>query len=83
MGFESQTIKLEKGTHVYLTSDGYMDQFGGPEQLKFNLPKFKELLLSLKNKSMADQKNAMDKALQDWKGSGKQIDDVLVVGFTV
>jgi hypothetical protein len=32
---------------------------------------------------MADQKNAMDKALQDWKGSGKQIDDVLVVGFTV
>ncbi|MBK6951644.1 MAG: SpoIIE family protein phosphatase [Crocinitomicaceae bacterium] len=83
IGFESQTIKLEKGTHVYLTSDGYMDQFGGPEQLKFNLPKFKELLLSLKNKSMADQKNAMDKALQDWKGSGKQIDDVLVVGFTV
>jgi serine phosphatase RsbU (regulator of sigma subunit) len=83
MGFESQTVKLDKGTHVYLTSDGYMDQFGGPEQLKFNLPKFKELLLSLKNKSMADQKNAIDKALQDWKGSGKQIDDVLVVGFTV
>lgn len=83
MGFESQTLKLEKGTHVYLTSDGYMDQFGGPEQLKFNLPKFKELLLSLNNKSMVEQKNAMDKALQDWKGSGKQIDDVLVVGFTV
>ncbi len=83
MGFESQTLKLEKGTHVYLTSDGYMDQFGGPEQLKFNLPKFKELLLSLNNKSMVEQKNAMDKALQDWKGSGKQIDDILVVGFTV
>jgi serine phosphatase RsbU (regulator of sigma subunit) len=83
LGFESQTLKLEKGTHVYLTSDGYMDQFGGPEQLKFNLPKFKELLLSLKNKSMSDQKNAIEKALQDWKGSGKQIDDVLVVGFTV
>lgn len=83
MGFESQTVKLEKGTHVYLTSDGYMDQFGGPEQLKFNLPKFKALLLSLKSKSMSEQKNAIDKALQDWKGSGKQIDDVLVVGFTV
>lgn len=83
MGFESQTLKVEKGTHVYLTTDGYMDQFGGPEQLKFNLPKFKELLVSLQNKSMHDQKTAMDKALQDWKGSGKQIDDVLVVGFTV
>ena len=82
-GFESTTITLEKGMNIYLTTDGFMDQFGGQEQLKFNLPKFKELLLSLKNKPISEQKVAFEKALQDWKGNGKQVDDILLVGFSI
>lgn len=81
--FESQTIQLEKNDAVYLTSDGYMDQFGGPEKTKFNLPQFKSLLLSITNKSMRDQKAIFDKTLKDWRGAEKQIDDVLVVGFRI
>lgn len=83
MGFESETIKLEKGTNVYMTTDGFMDQFGGPEQLKYNLPKFKELLLNSKSQPMTEQKKTFEKSLMDWKGNGKQIDDVLIVGFSV
>ena len=79
--FESQTIQLEKNDAVYLTSDGYMDQFGGKEKTKFNLPQFKSLLLSVENKSMRDQKSIFDKTLKDWRGTEKQIDDILVVGF--
>lgn len=83
INFETQTMKLEKGNSVYLTSDGFMDQFGGPENLKFNLPRFKELLISIDSKSASQQKYEIDNALNNWRGKTKQIDDILVVGFSL
>lgn len=79
--FASTTLTLEKGSSVYLTTDGYMDQFGGADQSKFNLPKFKTLLAGLAEKPMSVQKSEFEKTFSNWKGSTRQIDDVLVVGF--
>lgn len=81
--FESTLVQLKKNDWVYLTSDGYMDQFGGPENLKFNLPNFKQLLIEAATKPAIKQKEEFNKKLNDWKGKSKQIDDILVVGFTV
>ncbi len=50
---------------------------------KFKAGKMKELLLSIKDKSMEEQKNSINKAFESWKGELEQIDDVCVMGFRV
>ena len=78
--FQEQTLSLSTGDMVYLFSDGYMDQFGGSENKKFNLTQFKELLKKVSSMSVEDQKSEIDKAFVKWKGATPQIDDVLVIG---
>ena len=81
--FKLHTIQLSKGDQVYIFSDGFADQFGGTSAKKFKKAKFKELLVSVSGKSMADQKNVILKAFEDWKGSFEQIDDVCVMGVRI
>lgn len=81
--FDQQTFKFEKGTNIYLFSDGYMDQFGGANDQKFNLPRFRELLLDIQDEPMERQKELMEERLDKWKGNGPQIDDILVIGLKV
>ena len=64
-------------------SDGYMDQFGGPDHKKFGFSAFSDLVLSIQENSMADQYRAMEKGLDTWKGSIEQVDDILVIGVRV
>lgn len=78
--FTEQVLKFEKNTCFYLFSDGYMDQFGGSKNEKFNLPRFKELLLKIHSEPMEAQKEILEKTLKDWKGQTPQIDDVCVIG---
>lgn len=80
INFERASYNYTQGTSIYMTSDGFMDQFGGPDKTKFNLPRFKELLLNLDKSKFENQKNEFDKALEGWKGNEKQIDDILVIG---
>lgn len=79
--FSQITIPFDKGDVFYLFSDGYVDQFGGPNDKKFKSRKFKELLLEIHEKDMDLQKDILRKALFDWKGDGEQIDDILVIGM--
>ena len=79
--YTNHTIQLQKNDYVYIFSDGYADQFGGPKGKKFMYKRFRDHLLGLKGKKMDDQKNDLDKALEDWKGSLEQIDDILVIGI--
>ena len=65
---------------IYLFSDGYMDQFGGPDRKKFGSQKFKELVLSNQQLSMQKQKELFATAHAQWKGNTPQIDDILVMG---
>lgn len=78
--FTDHTIKIVKGDTIYIYSDGYMDQFGGPKDKKYSRKRFKELLLSVQAKSMRDQQEVLDKSIEDWKDGREQIDDILVIG---
>jgi len=78
--FTGYEIPIEKNMVIYLFSDGYMDQFGGEPRKKFSSQDFKQLLLDNSKLKMHQQKAALSKAMEDWKGSYEQIDDMLVMG---
>lgn len=78
--FKNQELKLQKDDTIYLFSDGYCDQFGGPRDKRFMKKTFKELLLSIQPKSMEEQKEILDKTIEEWKGDREQTDDILIIG---
>ncbi len=78
--FSLQEIKVEKGDCVYITSDGYADQFGGPKGKKFKSSNLEKLFLSIAKYSIEEQYQLMDKTFQEWKGVYEQLDDVCIVG---
>jgi len=81
--FTNQKLQVEKGDCLYIFSDGYIDQFGGETGSKFKTKRFKELLIGIHNESMEEQKRIIGQVFYKWKGEGKQIDDVLVIGVRV
>ena len=79
--FNIQEIKLNPGDTIYIFSDGYADQFGGPKGKKFKYKPFKEMLVSNSEKEMVQQGLMLDQAFERWKGDLDQIDDVVVIGL--
>ena len=78
--FSNQRISLQQGDTVYIFSDGYVDQFGGPDRKRFRHRKFKELLTEIYKKPLPDQKAVLEQEFSNWKGDLEQMDDVLVIG---
>ncbi len=78
--FTSYDFMYDEKTSIYMMSDGYMDQFGGLEDTKFNSTRFKEMLLENRALSMSMQKDIISKTLSEWKGNKDQVDDILVLG---
>jgi ligand-binding sensor domain-containing protein/serine phosphatase RsbU (regulator of sigma subunit) len=78
--FTNHELQLETGDTLYLYSDGYADQFGGPEGKKFKTSALKELLINISEFDSDSQQKILESAFEDWKGNQEQIDDVLVVG---
>ncbi|MBS0009977.1 MAG: hypothetical protein KFF49_01110 [Bacteroidales bacterium] len=68
------------GGKIYLFSDGYADQFGGPLGKKLKYKAFRNMLINEHKKPMQVQKEMLEKAFDDWKGEAGQVDDVLVMG---
>jgi len=81
--YTTHTFELETGDSIYIFSDGYVDQFGGEKGKKFKARAFRELLLSIQDQSMTDQKVIIDKNFENWKGNLEQIDDVCVIGVRI
>jgi len=81
--FVNNEINLEEGDTIYLSSDGFADQFGGPENKKFMSKRFEELLLEIHKQPVATQKEALKKSLAEWKGDNDQVDDILVIGIKI
>ncbi len=79
--FTLNTIRVKKGDVLYLTTDGYADQFGGPKGKKFMFKKLGELLLSISKLSLSEQSEILAKTFDDWKGNLEQIDDVCIIGL--
>ena len=78
--FSKHSFKLNKGDVIYLFSDGFADQFGGEKGKKFRYKQLKELLLSINNLTMEEQKNKLATEFSNWMGEFEQIDDVIVIG---
>jgi len=81
--FKNNEIDLSGGDCLYLFSDGYADQFGGPENKKFMSKKFEDLLLEINREPMEVQKEKLHSRLDEWKGSNEQVDDILVIGIRI
>ncbi len=81
--FTNHEIDIQKGDIIYIFTDGYIDQFGGPNSRKFKLVPFQELLISIKDKSMSEQKEILEEEFFKWKGDHDQIDDILVMGIKI
>ena len=81
--FTTNSLSLNKGDILYLFTDGYADQFGGPKGKKFKYKQFQELLLANSNKSMEEQKQLLENAIEEWMGGLEQVDDILVIGIRV
>jgi serine phosphatase RsbU (regulator of sigma subunit) len=78
--FQATSFK-DEGYNIYMFSDGYLDQFGGPRGKKFMSRNFKKLILELQSVDLKDQGAAMEKVLMEWMGDISQIDDILVMGL--
>jgi ligand-binding sensor domain-containing protein/serine phosphatase RsbU (regulator of sigma subunit) len=81
--YTTHKFELQKEDVIYIFSDGYVDQFGGAKGKKFKSRAFKELLLSIQDKSMLEQNKIIDDAFETWRGSLEQIDDVCIIGVRV
>ncbi|MDP4267120.1 MAG: tetratricopeptide repeat protein [Bacteroidota bacterium] len=82
-GFTNHEIPVQKGDTIYVFSDGYVDQFGGPKRKKFLSKKLRETLMQLDGMPMDEQKEILHKTHLDWRGDGEQIDDILIIGVRV
>jgi ligand-binding sensor domain-containing protein/serine phosphatase RsbU (regulator of sigma subunit) len=78
--FTNHEIPLEKGDTVYIFSDGYSDQFGGPGGKKFKSSAFKQLLITNQHLSMQEQRELLNSTIENWRGQNEQVDDILVIG---
>ncbi|MBI5219418.1 MAG: SpoIIE family protein phosphatase [Bacteroidia bacterium] len=81
--FKNNIIKINKGDRLYIFSDGYIDQFGGENHRKFLPKRFKESLLQIAHLHMHEQKETLDKIIENWKGENDQIDDITVMGIKI
>jgi serine phosphatase RsbU (regulator of sigma subunit) len=79
--FTNHIVNLKKGDTLYLFSDGYADQFGGPQQKKILNKNFKMLLQKVQHLPMLEQGAKIDEFFEDWRKELEQIDDVCVIGI--
>ena len=78
--FTNHKIQFEKGSCIYMFSDGFPDQFGGSEGKKFMTRNFKNLLIEINQKPMGEQYEILDTTIKEWMKDTNQTDDILVMG---
>lgn len=81
--FETHKIDLHQGDTIYIFSDGYADLFGGKKNKKLTTKRFKQLLISIQDKTMKQQENFLTSYMNDWKTGREQTDDILIIGLCV
>lgn len=82
--FTNYTVQFKKGDSFYFFSDGFPDQFGGPENKKFGPAKIRSIVSeNKKTKNMKEMHQIFSSQFEDWMGNHKQMDDVLLIGIEV
>ena len=78
--YTEHTLQVEKGDVIYIFSDGFPDQFGGPKGRKYMMKRFRQLLTDIHQEPMQTQHDRLAEDMKAWMGDGEQIDDILVIG---
>lgn len=81
ISFTNHTIHVKHGDTIYLFTDGFADQFGGPKGKKYKIKSLLEKIEQLYSQSVEDQEQELDKTFNEWKGNLEQVDDMLFVGI--
>jgi serine phosphatase RsbU (regulator of sigma subunit)/tetratricopeptide (TPR) repeat protein len=81
--FTNNRIEIKKGDYVYLFSDGYADQFGGPRGKKFMYKPFQTLLIQNCSMPLHIQKEILEDTFERWRNGREQVDDVMVIGIHI
>ncbi len=79
--FKKHEISIAEPTIIYLYSDGYKHQFGGKSNAKYSAKNLNKLLLEIHHLPMQEQKDILQKNIEEWKGVREQTDDILVMGL--
>ncbi|MEX1000623.1 MAG: tetratricopeptide repeat protein [Crocinitomicaceae bacterium] len=79
--FTSHEVHLGSGDLIYLITDGYPDQFGGPKGKKFKYKALKKFLIEKRNMELSDQLQVLETTFHEWKGEMEQVDDVCILGI--
>lgn len=81
--FANHAVQLKIGDAFYMYTDGFVDQFGGPEEKRFSTKRFKDLILRTQHESMSTQRAMLNMEWKDWKEDREQLDDITVFGYRV
>ena len=81
--FKNHVVPLIEGDIIYIFTDGFADQFGGPEGKKYKYRRFRHLLLALHQLPMRQQLEFLRRSINDWKGEAEQVDDILIMGIRI
>src|SRR6185312_4525219 len=81
--FSTHSLQLSKGDCLYLFTDGYADQFGGPKGKKFKYKQLQELITANVSKPLAAQKKLLDDTFENWRNDMEQTDDVCIIGIRI
>ena len=81
--FSINNIEIRKNDMLYMFSDGFPDQFGGPDGKKFKYRPFKQLLMDIHKRKLNEQHTILKKTINNWMGDNEQTDDILILGFKI
>lgn len=81
--FSGHTVPLQRGDCIYLSTDGYADQFGGPRGKKFMVRQLTNLLVGMHDLPMTEQRSILEHKFNEWRGHNEQVDDVLIIGIRI
>lgn len=81
--FHQEEILIQEEDTFYISTDGYPDQKGGLKGKKYYYPTLRNKLTTIKDLSLENQKNELNKEFMNWKGEEEQLDDVSIIGFKI
>jgi serine phosphatase RsbU (regulator of sigma subunit)/tetratricopeptide (TPR) repeat protein len=79
--FTQMEIQCKKGDRIYLTTDGFADQFGGEAGKKLKYLPLKRKILEIQDQEIQNQGETMLAYFLDWKGDFDQVDDLCIFGL--
>jgi serine phosphatase RsbU (regulator of sigma subunit) len=81
--FTNHRIDVNRGDTIFLFSDGFASQFGGPDGVKYKKANFKDLLSGIYSLPMSEQRKILETEFENWKGTMNQVDDITILGLRI